>query len=68
VGAVAAGLQLADLVFKAADPQEQRTVINATIECVSRLRNFEDALARVDYRLVEVVLGDKVNFSEALTT
>jgi hypothetical protein len=68
VGAVASGLQLAHLVFRAADPQEQRTVINATIECVSRLRNFEDALARVDYRLVEVALGGRVNFSGALTT
>jgi hypothetical protein len=68
VGAVAAGLQLADMVFKAADPQERQTVINPTIECVGRLRDFEDALARVDYRLVEVALGNRVNFSEALTT
>jgi hypothetical protein len=68
MGAVASGLQLPNLVLKAAAPQEQQTVINATIECVSRLRDFEDALARVDYRLVEVALGDRVNFSEALTT
>jgi hypothetical protein len=67
MGAVASGLQPANPLFKAADPQEQRTVINATIECVSRLRNCEDALARVDYCLVEVALGDRVNFSEALT-
>jgi hypothetical protein len=68
VGAVAAGLQLADLVFKAADPQERQTVINATIECVSRFRDFEDALARVNYRLVELALERRVNFSGALTT
>jgi|FaiFalDrversion3_1042247.scaffolds.fasta_scaffold78886_1 hypothetical protein len=68
MGAVASGLQLPNLVFKAAAPQEQRTVINATIQCVSRLRNFEDALARVDYRLVELALERRVNFSGALTT
>ena len=68
MGAVASGLQLAHLVFKAAAPQEQQTVINPTIECVSRLRDFEDALARGYYHLVELALERRVNFSGALTT
>jgi hypothetical protein len=68
MGAVASGLQLPNLVFKAADSQEQQTVINPTIECVSRFRDFEDALARVNYRLVELALERRVNFSGALTT
>jgi hypothetical protein len=68
MGAVASGLQLANLVFKAADPQEQQTVINPTTECVSGLRDCEDALARVYYHLVELAQERRVNFSGALTT
>ena len=67
MGAVAAGVQLADLAIKAADPQQRQILIDATIEFVVRLEQFEDALARVDYRLVEVAHEERIAFSDAIS-